>query len=95
MISFLRISLKLSKFLLDLLEYNASFIWNLVPFGSTMFALPEPSIKFDVPDIVLTLVFVVIKLKKYIFSRSIVCVVAQSVRHTSPSFILKFKNTYI
>ena len=32
-----------------------------------MFALPEPSIKFDVPDIVLTLVFVVIKLKKYIY----------------------------
>ena len=32
-----------------------------------MFALPELSIKFDVPDIVLTLVFVVIKLKKYIF----------------------------
>ena len=32
-----------------------------------MFALPEPSIKFDEPDIVLTLVFVVIKLKKYIF----------------------------
>ena len=52
-----------------------------------MFALPEPSIKFDVPDIVLTLVFVVIKLKKYIFSQSIVCVVAQSARHTSPSFI--------
>ena len=49
-----------------------------------MFALSEPSIKFDVPDIVLTLVFVVIKLKKYIFSRSIVCVVAKSVRHASP-----------
>ena len=32
-----------------------------------MLALPEPSIKFDVPDIVLKLVFVVIKLKKYIF----------------------------
>ena len=32
-----------------------------------MFALSEPSIKFDVPDIILTLVFVVIKLKKYIF----------------------------
>ena len=32
-----------------------------------MFALVEPSIKFDVPDIVLTLVFVVIKLNKYIF----------------------------
>ena len=33
-----------------------------------MFALPELSIKFDVPDIVLTLVFVVIKLKKFFFS---------------------------
>ena len=32
-----------------------------------MFALPKPSIKFDEPDIVLTLVFVVIKLNKYIF----------------------------
>ena len=32
-----------------------------------MFALPEPSIKFDEPDIVLTLVFVVIKLKKFFF----------------------------
>ena len=32
-----------------------------------MFALSESSIKFDVPDIVLTLVFVVINLKKYIF----------------------------
>ena len=32
-----------------------------------MFALPEPSIKFDVPDIVLTLVFVVMKLKNIFF----------------------------
>ena len=32
-----------------------------------MFALPEPLIKFDVPDIVLIPVFAVIKLKKYIF----------------------------
>ena len=32
-----------------------------------MFALQETSIKFDVTDIVITLVFVVIKLKKYIF----------------------------
>ena len=32
-----------------------------------MFALLELLIKFDVPDIVLTLVFVVIKLKKYFF----------------------------
>ena len=38
------ISLKLSKFLVDLLEYNASLIWNLVPFGSILFALSKPSI---------------------------------------------------
>ena len=52
------ISLKLSKFILDLLEYKASFIWNLVPFGNIMFALPEPSTKFIVPDMVLTLAFI-------------------------------------
>ena len=50
----MRISLKLSKFLLDFLEYKASFIWNLVPFSSIMFALLEPSTKFVVPDMVLT-----------------------------------------
>ena len=38
-----------------------------------MFTLPEPSIKFVVPEMVLTLIFVIIKLNKYIFSRSIVC----------------------
>ena len=32
---------------MDLLEYNASLIWNLVPFGSIVFALPKPSIKFE------------------------------------------------
>ena len=50
----MQISLKLSKFLLDLLEYKTSFIWNLVPFGSIMFALPNPSTKFVVPDMMVS-----------------------------------------
>ena len=54
-----------------------------------MFALPEPSIKFVVPDMVLTLVFVNVKSRKYLLSQRIVCVVAQSTRHTSPSLILR------
>ena len=29
-------------FLVDLLEYNAPWIWNLVPFCNIMFALPKP-----------------------------------------------------
>ena len=61
---------------MDLLEYNASLIWNLVPFGSIMFALPEPSIKYFVPYMVLTLAFVNFKSRKYLFSQRIVCVVA-------------------
>ena len=72
---------------MDLLEYNASLIWNLVPFGSIMFALSKPSIKLAVLNIVLTLVFVNVKSGKYILSQRIVCVVAQSPRHTSPSLI--------
>ena len=32
---------------MDLLEYNASLIWNLVPFGSIVFAHLKSSIKFD------------------------------------------------
>ena len=95
MIPFLRISLKLSKFLLDFLEYKASFIWNLVPFGNVMFALPKPSIKFIVPDMVLTLAFINVNSRKYLLSRRIVCVVAQSARHTSSSFILRPNNTWI
>ena len=51
-----------------------------------MFALPEPSIKFDVPDIVLTLVFDVIKLKKYIFSQSI-CMCGYAISKTYITFI--------
>ena len=60
---------------MDLLEYNASLIWNLVPFGSIMFALPEPLIKFAVPDMVLILTFINVKSKTYLLSRRIVCVV--------------------
>ena len=54
-----------------------------------MFVFLDPSIKFAVPDMVLTLTFVNVKSKKYLLSRIIVRVVAYSVRHTSPSFILK------
>ena len=61
---------------MDLIEYNASLIWNLVPFDSIMFALLEPSIKFAVPDMVLTLAFVNVKSRKYLLSQRIVCVVA-------------------
>ena len=53
---------------MDFLEYNSSLIWNLVPFASIIFALPEPSIKFVVPDMVLTLAFVYVKSGKYLLS---------------------------
>ena len=59
----MQISLKLSKFILDLLEYKTPFIWNLVPFGSIMFALSKPSTKFVVLDMVLTLAFINIRCK--------------------------------
>ena len=74
---------------MDLLEYNASLIRNLIPFGSIIFVLPEPSIKFVVPDMVLTLAFVTVKSRNYLLCRRIVCEVAQSARHTSHSFILR------
>ena len=79
----------------DLLEYKASFIWNLVQFCNIMFALLEPSTKFVVPNMVLTLVFINVNSRKYLLSRRIVCVVAQSTRHTSFSFILRPNNTWI
>ena len=53
---------------MDLLEYNASLMWNLVPFGSIILALLESSIKFLAPDMVLTLPLVKVKLKKYLLS---------------------------
>ena len=68
MISIFADIFKIKQIFVDLLEYNASLIWNLVPFGSIIFALPEPSIKYDVPEMVLTLTYVAIKFKKYIFS---------------------------
>ena len=89
----MQIYLKSSKFLLDLLEYKTSFIWNVVPFGNVMFILPEPSTKFVVLDMVLTLVFINVNSRKYLLSQRIVCVVAQSTRHTS-SF-LRPNNTWI
>ena len=58
---------------MDLSEYNASLIWNLVPFGSIMFALLKPSIKFAILDTVLTLAFVNVKSRKYLLSQRIVC----------------------
>ena len=51
---------------MDLLEYNASLIWNLVPVNSVMFAIPELLIKFAVPNMVLTLAFVNVKSRKYL-----------------------------
>ena len=72
-----------------LLEYNASLIWNLDPFGNIMFARPKPLVKFAVSDMVFTLAFVNVKSKKYLLSRRIVCVVAKSTRHTLPLFILR------
>ena len=80
---------------MDLLEYNASLIWNLVQFVGIMFALLEPSIKFAVSNMVLTLAFVNVNSRKYFLSRRIVCVVAQSTKHTSPSFLLREINTCI
>ena len=60
-----------------------------------MFALPEPSTKFVIPDMVFTLAFINVNSRKYLLSRRIVCVVAQSTRHTSSSFILRPNNTWI
>ena len=51
-----------------------------------MFVLSEPSITFDVPDIVLTLVFVVIKLKKYIFFPKY-CMCGYTINKTYITFI--------
>ena len=61
---------------MDLLEYKASFIWNLVPIGSVMFALPKSSTKFVVPYMVLTLTFINVNSRKYILSQRIMYVVA-------------------
>jgi hypothetical protein len=66
---------KLIKFLLDLEEYKASSVQNFVLFGNMIFALLEPSIRFDEPDIVLTLALFNIKYLKYFLSLRIMCIV--------------------
>ena len=64
----MQVPLKLRKLFVDLLEYNVSLLWNLVPFCSIMFALSKSSIKFVLLDMVLTLTFVNVKSKKYLLS---------------------------
>ena len=59
-----RISLILSKFLLDLLKYNALLIYIFVSHGNMMLILPETSIKFAVPAIIFTLAYSKVKLVK-------------------------------
>ena len=46
--------LKLSRFLQDLGEYKASSIVNQVSLESLTFTMSNPSINFDVPEIVYT-----------------------------------------
>ena len=58
---------------MDLLEYNASLIWNLVPFDSIMFDLPKPSMKFVVSDMVFTLTFINVKPRPFFISKNCVC----------------------
>ena len=60
---------------MDLLEYKALFIWNLVLFGSIMFTFPDHSTKFVIPNMVCTLTFINVNLRKYFLFRRIVCVV--------------------
>jgi len=59
------ISLKLSRFLLDLLKNKALSIINLVPLGSIILAFLEPSIKFVEPDIVFIFAFIILIFEKY------------------------------
>ena len=58
---------------MDLLEYKASLIWNLVTSGSIMFALLEPLNKFVVPHIIFTLAFVNIKSRKHLVLKNYMC----------------------
>ena len=58
---------------MDLLEYNASLIWNLVPFIALCFLFRSIQLKFAIPDMVHTLTFVNVKPRKYLLSRIIAC----------------------
>jgi hypothetical protein len=62
-------------------ECNAFSICNFVPPYNNIFALPEPSIIFEVPDIVLIVVSRFTKEEKCFLSLRIVWVVALSTRH--------------
>ena len=48
----------------------------IVPFDTIMFALLKASIKFAIPNMVLTLAFINIKPRKYLLSQRIVFLVA-------------------
>ena len=58
------ISLKLRIFLLDLAEYNASSMVNLIPPSNIIMTLSKPWIKFTKPDIVFTLISGNVKFEK-------------------------------
>ena len=82
---FQRISLKLRRFHLNLVEQRASLMWILVPLGKIIVVFSKPWIKSTGLDIVLTLDLTNNKLKKYFLWWKIVCIEAQSTRH---AFIL-------
>ena len=62
---FRRMSLKLNKFRVDRVAYNALCMDNIVPFGNIIWAFPEPSITSDCLDIVVTFTFASTKFQKY------------------------------
>ena len=81
-------SLKLNRFQVDRVAYNAFCMDNIVPFGNIIWAFPESSITSEGPDIVVTPILVSNKLEKYFRSRSIVCVVALSATQISSPLLL-------
>lgn len=76
-----QISLKLNKFVWDLQEYNALWMWNLVPPGNNILAFPELSIICVLPNIVLILTSCITRWEKNSFFLRIVWVIALSARH--------------
>ena len=84
--TFCRISLKLIKFLCDLLEYNALLIIKFVPIGSTILAFLAPSSSSGVPEIVFTFAIIGTNSVKYFEVLNIVSVVPLLISHDSPVF---------
>lgn len=69
-----RISLKPSKFLLKLIEYKVSLMYNSISFVNTIVVLPRPSIRSVGPITILTFTFIDARLVKYFLSwRIAVC----------------------